>query len=331
MKRAGIFVIILAVFVTGLRGQVRNVNVSGSYQGVFTLSGAAPEYSVSGSPYLTDNWMFGTLELKRALFSEAAVKEAADTLPNQNIEMIRKCNELIEQISDPEYRTIALKLLRAGNKHYNKRIFSAIELNENDFEDLPGMLEDFEEKLLAYLIELRDEYESGLTETNQINGLFRYNLYAQEFEMIYGKDTFAIKSPLDVQNISLSNKKFIYGFYIDREFGNDYLGSSYFEVLNDGSCKLLVRHDVKIRSQSGPVTHNWAGSESDSFVKIRQLYFQQADGMEVKQLKKNKKYLKMIFADKYFEVERYIKDERININDEKELIKVFTFYNNLNS
>jgi hypothetical protein len=148
--------------------------------------------------------------------------------------------------------------------------------------------------------------------------------------MVYNKDTFAIIAPLDIKSISLSNMKFIYGFYIDREFGNDYLGSSYFEVLNEGKCKLLIRHEIKIKDNSGPVTHNWAGS-GESFQKIRQLYFQSAEDMEVIQMKKNKKFLKKIFADKYFEVERYIKNENIKVKDEKELIRVFNFYNNLDS
>jgi len=78
------------------------------------------------------------------------------------------------------------------------------------------------------------------------------------------------------------------------------------------------------------VTHNWAGG-AESFVKTRKLYFQSAEEMEVVHIKKNKKYLKKIFADKYYEVERYIKDENINVKDEVELIKVFDFYNNLDS
>ncbi len=332
MKKTGIIMIIIISLIQGIGAQVKNINISGSFQGVFTVSGIDKDYKVAGSPYLTESWMYGTLELKEAFLNETGGGgNSTASRTEENIEMIRKCNELIERVSDPEYRTVALKLTRTGTRHYNRRIHSDVELSESEFEELPVVANDLEEKLLAFLVEIRNQYESGFKEVNRIDGLFRYNLYAQEFEMIYGSDTLAIRSPLDIKSISLSNKKFIYGFYIEREFGNDYLGSSYFEVLNEGGCKLLVRHNVKIKSQSGPVTHSWAGGEGDSFVKIRQLYYQKAEGMEVKHMKKNRKCLKEIFADRYYEIEQYIRSERININDEKELIKVFNYYNSLDS
>ncbi|MCK5342999.1 MAG: hypothetical protein KAR20_06325, partial [Candidatus Heimdallarchaeota archaeon] len=196
-----------------------------------------------------------------------------------------------------------------------------------DFEELSGIIDDFEKELLNFLTDVRDEYTTDMNDINKIKGLFRYNLYAQEFEMIYDRDIFTVKAPLDVQSITLSNKKFIYGFFIEREFGDKYLGSSYFEVLDDGGCKLLMRHDVKIKSNSGPVTHKWAGSGTDSFTKFRQLYYQKGDGAEVKLLKKRKKYLKEAFADRYDEEKKYIRFERLNIKDEDELSKVFAFYN----
>ena len=331
MKHLGILIYTLVFLSVGMSAQVTNVNISGSYDGVFTLSGTKNEYKIGGSPYLSESWMFGTLELKEAMIGHPSHDENANSQVAENLAMIEKCNDLIRQISDTEYRTVALRLSRAGKSTHNKNDVSGIEIDERDFKELSGMIENFEKDLLDYLVNLRAEYSAGMEEINQLNGLFRYNLYAQEFEMIFNRDTFAIKSPLNVQSISMSNKKFIYGFYIDREFGNDYLGSSYFEVLNEGTCKLLARHEIKIKEHSGPVTHSWAGDGSDSFVKIRQLYFQKADGMEVVQLKKSKKHLKEIFADKYFEVEQYIRNEKINVKDEQELIRIFTYYNNLDS
>ena len=98
--------------------------------------------------------------------------------------------------------------------------------------------------------------------------------------------------------------------------------------MNEGNCKLLLRHEIKIKDQSGPVTYNWAGSESDSFVKIKQLYFQKDDDMEVAQFKK---IPQKVFADKYYVVEQYIRNEKIKVKDEKGLIQIFNYYNNLDS
>jgi hypothetical protein len=331
MKRTGILIITAVFLLAGLNAQVTNVNISGSYDGVFTLSGSQEDSKIGGSPYLSENWMFGTLELKKAMIGKPGHDEDGNSQVKENLRMIEKCNELIRKISDPEYQTVALQLLRAGKSTHNKDEISDIEIDRQDFEELSGMIENFEKRLLDHLVNLRAEYSAGLEEINHLDGLFRYNLYAQEFEMIFNRDTFAITSPLDVRSITMSNKRFIYGFYIDREFGSDYLGSSYFEVLNEGSCKLLARHEIKIKEYGGPVTHSWAGDGSDSFVKIRQLYIQKGDGMEVVQLRKKKKQLKEIFADRYYEVEQFIRKEKLSVKDEQELIRVFNYYNKLDS
>jgi hypothetical protein len=331
MKKTDFLIIICAILSAGINAQVQNVNIAGSYSGVFTISSTTEEYKISGSPYLSESWMYGTIELNRAMISKSRdTLKAADGI-SQHTEMINKCNDLIQQISDPKYQTIAFKLTMAEINKRNDEHAIDVEFSKTDFDEMPEIIKEFKDKLLTFLTEQRDEYESDMNEINQLNGLFRYNLYAQEFEMIYDMDTFAIKAPFDVQGIFLSNKKFIYGFYVDRDFGHDYLGSSYFEVLNEGTCKLLIRHDVKIKNNSGPVTYKWAGDGSDSFVKFTQLFYQKKDGMEVIVLKKTKKNLRKIFADKFEEIQRYIRNEKINVKDESDLIKVFTYYNNLDT
>ena len=331
MKKTDFLAIICAIMSTGINAQVTNVNIAGSYDGVFTLSNTPEEYKISGSPYLSESWMYGTIELNRAMISKSRDTLKATSEMLQHAEMINKCNDLIQQISDPKYQTIAFKLTMAEINKPNEEPVIDVEFSETDFDELPEVIKEFKDKLLTFLTEQRDEYESDMNEINEFNGLFRYNLYAQEFEMIYDKDTFAIKAPFDVKSVSLSNKKFIYGFYVDKDYGHDYLGSSYFEVLNDGSCKLLIRHDVKIKNNSGPVTYTWAGDGSDSFVKIKQLFYQKKNGMEVILLKKTKKNLRKIFADKIEEIQRYIRNEKINVKDENDLIRVFTYYNKLDS
>jgi hypothetical protein len=331
MKKTGFFVILFVFLFSGNNAQVTNVNISGSYDGVFTLSNTPEEYKISGSPYLSENWMYGTLELNRAMISKSRDTLQASDRIMQHAEMINKCNELIQQISDPKYQATAFKLTMAEIIKSNEEQVIDVEISETDFDELPEVIKEFKDKLITFLTEQRDKYESDMNEINELNGLFRYNLYAQEFEMIYDRDTFAIKAPFDVKSVSLSNKKFIYGFYVDKDYGHDYIGSSYFEVLNEGNCKLLIRHDVKIKNNSGPVTYTWAGDGSDSFVKIKQLFYQKNNGMEVMLLRKNKKNLRKIFADKIEEIQRYIRKEKINVKDENDLIRVFTYYNKLDS
>ncbi len=331
MRTICFLVIICSVLSANIKAQVKNVNIAGSFDAIFVISGTSEPYKINGLTYLTESWIYGTIELKEEIPGKSIDADEGNARQRQNAELISKCNELIQQISDPDYQTIALKLIMADITQSKKDQITDVEISKTDFNEVQGFIKEFENKLLTFLTELRTEYESELTENNKVNGLLRYNLYAQEFEMITNKDTLAIRAPLDIQSITLSNKKFIYGFYVDRELGHDYLGSSYFEVLNEGDCKLLIRHAVNIKNNSGPVAYNWAGDGSDSFVKSRKLYYQKMDGTEVKPLKKSKRNLKKIFTGKYDEIEKFIRGEKINVKNEDELIKVFTYFNNLES
>jgi len=164
----------------------------------------------------------------------------------------------------------------------------------------------------------------------ELKGLFRYNLYAQEFEMVHNTDTFAINAPFNIKSISISNMDFIHGLFVEKNSRKDCLGSAYFQVLSKGDCKLLMRHGVQIEGGSAPVTYGWANG-ADAFVKYQHLYYQKSEGSEVIILKNRKKCMKELFADRFKEVEQYIRSEKINIKNNSELAEVFTFYNTLGS
>ncbi len=108
--RTTLAILLLYFLSSGSNAQVQNVNITGSYNGVFMLSNTGSDYKINGSPYLSEDWMYGTLEMKSEIAAEI------DTI-------------------------------------------------------------------------------------HEITGLFRYNLYGQEFEMIHNKDTFAIIAPFDIQEV----------------------------------------------------------------------------------------------------------------------------------
>jgi len=164
----------------------------------------------------------------------------------------------------------------------------------------------------------------------ELKGLFRYNLYAQEFEMVHNNDTFAINAPFNIKTISISNMEFIHGLFVEKNNRKDCLGSAYFQVMSKGDCKLLTRHGVRIKGGSAPVTYGWANG-ADAFVQYQHLYYQKSEGSEVIILKNRKKCMKELFAERYKEVEQFIRSEKINIHDDSALGEVFTFYNTLDS
>ena len=244
--------------------------------------------------------------------------------------MISKINSLIEKLSNPDYKATGLALTMEGTDPEGKDLEYDLRIYNNDFPGIPGITEELEGNLLNYLEKLRGEYEAQINEFFKINGLFRYNLYAQEFEMVYNRDTFAIVAPFHVKSISISNMKFLHGLYVRRGGSRPYLGSAYFQVLSEGKCKLLLRHDVKIKGGGGPVTFSWAGG-ADAFVQYQQLYYQESEGAEVVLLKKRRKSIRKLFADRSDEVEKFIRREKINIKDNSGLTRVFNYYNSLDS
>jgi len=332
MLRRVCLVIFLGMWLSfSASSQIQSVNIGGSFSGSFLLSGSSEaSYQISGSPYLSETWMFGSLEMKGDFIKQSGNDRKKKAQLQEYQVKINKINSLIEKLSDPDSRATGLALIMDGTDPEGKDLEFDLRISNNDFPGIPDITEGLEGNLLNHLEKLKGEYEAQIKEFYEINGLFRYNLYAQEFEMIYNNDTFAIVAPFQVKSITISNMKFLHGFYVTRSGSRPYLGSAYFQVLSEGKCKLLLRHDVKIKSGGGPITYSWAGG-ADAFVRYQQLYYQESEGAEVVHLRKRKKSIRKIFADRSEEVEEFIRREKINIMDNAGLARVFNYYNSLDS
>ena len=312
----------------GAVAQIQNVNILGTYTGTFMLSGTTTDYEIAGSPYLSETWMFGSLEMKGDIIEKTRESREVKSQLRRYTAMIEKIDRMIEKLSDPDFRATGLALTMKSFGGADLDTSYNVWIANSDFDGMEDITGELEDKLLFYLEQLKAAYEAEINDYFKISGLFRYNLYAQEFEMVYGRDTFAIAAPFDLKSITISNKKFIHGLYVKRGSRRPYLGSSYFEVIADGDCKLLMRHDVRIKSSGGPVTHSWAGG-GDAFVQYSQLYYQKEEGSEVILLKNRKKKIRELFADRSGEMERFIRSEHLRIKHADDLARLFDHYNEL--
>jgi hypothetical protein len=331
MRRVLFIACLSAIVNSNLFSQIQSVNIGGTYSGTFMLSGSgSPEYAVAGSPYLSETWMFGSLEMKSDLVKQARSDNYEKARLEEYRMMISKINALIEKISDPESRVTGLAFIREGTDQHGDDHESDLRILNSDFSGMSEITDGLQNNLLSYLEKLRNDYEAQINDFFKLNGLFRYNLYAQEFELVYQKDTFAITAPFNVKSISISNMKFLYGLYVKRTGRHPHLGSAYFQVLSEGDCKLLMRHDVKINSGGGPITYSWAGG-ADVFVQYQQIYYQETEGSEVILLKHRRKSIFRLFDDQAEEIKKFIRAENINIRDDAGLVRVFNYYNTLDS
>jgi hypothetical protein len=169
-------------------------------------------------------------------------------------------------------------------------------------------------------------------DTIKIEGLFRYNVFNQEIAFIYGEDTLSIAAPLNVDTIAFSGKYFTYSLYIEEKKGPDVLASAYFEILNDGDFKLLRKNYVEIKENS--YAKNYMGGGGDGreyFIHQSSLYYKPEPGSAAFKLQKNKREILHLFKDKKEEISSYIKQNKLSISSEKDLIKIFNYYNQISA
>ncbi len=95
--------------------QVQNVNIGGSFSGSFLLSGGAEaNYEIAGSPYLSETWMYGTLEMKSEIANQIAQEKKEKAKVREYQAKISKIDALIKKLSDPDFEAAGLALEMEG-------------------------------------------------------------------------------------------------------------------------------------------------------------------------------------------------------------------------
>ncbi|MCF8365903.1 MAG: hypothetical protein K9H16_08980 [Bacteroidales bacterium] len=161
-------------------------------------------------------------------------------------------------------------------------------------------------------------YKNG----NQIDGkLLRYNLYTQQMQFIEGVDTLALGNPGEIEYIRMNEKLFVYTEYLC----NGKHKSGYFELLQNGSCRLLKRWSALYHEVDE--TESYAGNE-DCFYRDCQCFLQFfMNPASPVQIKKND-FIKS-FANNSKDVKNYIKEEGLKPKNEEDLVQIIDFYNRL--
>jgi hypothetical protein len=102
--------------------------------------------------------------------------------------------------------------------------------------------------------------------------------------------------------------------------------SGFFSVEADGKLPLFKRTTAYIKKADYNVQFN-VGSRDDKVIKKEELFY--AKDNLVYEVPKSKKKLLPIFGDRREEVEQFIKSNSIDVSDEGNLKRIFTYYNSL--
>jgi len=147
----------------------------------------------------------------------------------------------------------------------------------------------------------------------------RYNLYTQQMQFIEDGDTLALGNPGEIDFIRIADKVFVYTDYLHQGEHQ----SGYFELLEDGDCRLLKRW-VALYHEVGRDN----GSGTDSFYRDCNCYLQFYMNPATPVLNKRRDFA-MSFASNGDDVMDFMKDVKLKPKNESDLIRIVEYYNSL--
>jgi hypothetical protein len=182
---------------------------------------------------------------------------------------------------------------------------------------------------------LNPEYMFGKVEIENeptIETLLRYNVYNKELEMIYHGDTITVIKPFLLKYFILNNRTFVYSLCISENSDQEFVSADYFEVLSAGRMQLLANHYSEIETNSYATNYCGGGGDGRNyFVHKTSLYYRNGDTGAARKLQKKKKQILNLMGERKQEVVQYIREARLILRRDEDLVQLFDFYNKLNT
>ncbi|MCK4568834.1 MAG: hypothetical protein KAT76_01010, partial [Bacteroidales bacterium] len=171
-----------------------------------------------------------------------------------------------------------------------------------------------------YLSEAWENGSAGLIDETALSGSFRYNIYLQKMEAVIEGDTFAFAKSCELEWVRIGDSKFIYSNFVrsDHEVAN-----TWFEVLCEGECELLLRRYIKYR-----VTDGDDNKSNDQLYRLEEYYTRKGEG-EGERMYMSKKSILSHLKSHEGEINDYLKSEKLKLKNHDDLVKLFVYYNTL--
>lgn len=147
----------------------------------------------------------------------------------------------------------------------------------------------------------------------------RFNLYTQQMQFVEEADTVALGNPEEIEYIRIGDKVFVYTSFIQ----NREHKKGYFELLEDGDCRLLKRWTALYHEVDEDGNSNDFG-----FYRNCNCYLQFFMNPAT-QVQKKRKDLAMSFASNGDVVLDFMRDEKLKPKNDTDLIRVVEYYNGL--
>lgn len=177
---------------------------------------------------------------------------------------------------------------------------------------------------------LTDEFVPGTMETlngTVIEGLtYRYNIYNDEMQFIVGEDTAVINKPLALRSIEMDRKKFTYEVY---QASEQMVAAGYFELISEGEMSLLFRRKLELEYDNYVPNYGGGGGSKEFMLKKDDNYYVKLEGEAARKIYNRKDFLNAIPKDLQSRAKQFIKEHKISVRKENELLALVNFYNSL--
>lgn len=151
--------------------------------------------------------------------------------------------------------------------------------------------------------------------------MVRYNIYTQQMQFIQDSDTIAFGNPVEIASVTFEERTFIFSSF----YWNDQVKQGYFEVLCDGECKLLLHRCIKYKYVEECSDPNNEFVREEYF--LGKKYFILGSDQPAKELPSKKNDVMELLSDKDCDVKAFIKENKIKVNQQEDLIKLVAYYN----
>ena len=146
------------------------------------------------------------------------------------------------------------------------------------------------------------------------------NIKTDKFEAKVGKDSMFVFNTSNINHIFINNRKFK-SFYFLKEDKN-----KNFEIIYDGKViKILKGYEVGIKyNEPDPLM---VKKNVDNYFTTVTYYIRKEEG--IKQIKLKKKTVLGLLSDKASFVSKFVKENKLSYKNEKDINKIFIFYDSL--
>jgi hypothetical protein len=100
--------------------------------------------------------------------------------------------------------------------------------------------------------------------------------------------------------------------------------NAFYEVITEGKMALLKRTSKKVIEEPA-----YNAATSVKSIRTNENYYLTATNLELTKIKKDKKSVLAALPDKKAELEDYIKDQRLDLRQEQDIVKLISYYNTL--